>query len=474
MAKNKKITSRDVNFADWYTDVVMAARLASYSNVKGCIVIEPNGYAIWENMQKVLDDMFKHTGHRNVAMPLLIPENLMKKESDLINGFTPEAAWVTEGGQKKLEERMCIRPTSETLFSDYYSTVVKSYRDLPLKYNQWCNVLRWEKETRPFLRSREFLWQEGHTIHETAEEAEKETADILAIYKKFFEEYLAIPVLTGRKTEKEKFAGAEYTLTIEALMHNGVALQSGTSHYFGQKFSKAYDITYLDRNNELQYVYQTSWGVSTRMIGGLIMVHSDDNGLVLPPKIAPTQVAIIPIGTNPDVLQKVEEISKVLTAAGITNCVDRSEKSPGFKFAEAEVLGIPVRIELGEKDLANHQFTVARRDTGERTQENLDIDIVPFIQDFMNTIQTDMYNRALERQKELTFEAHNLKEVETIMNEHPGFVKAMWCGDEACELKMKEIKGTKSRCIVDEEPIDDHCVVCGKKAKYLVVWGIQY
>lgn len=474
MAKNKKITSRDVNFADWYTDVVMAARLASYSNVKGCIVIEPNGYAIWENMQKVLDDMFKHTGHRNVAMPLLIPENLMKKESDLINGFTPEAAWVTEGGQKKLEERMCIRPTSETLFSDYYSTVVKSYRDLPLKYNQWCNVLRWEKETRPFLRSREFLWQEGHTIHETAEEAEKETADILAIYKKFFEEYLAIPVLTGRKTEKEKFAGAEYTLTIEALMHNGVALQSGTSHYFGQKFSKAYDITYLDRNNELQYVYQTSWGVSTRMIGGLIMVHSDDNGLVLPPKIAPTQVAIIPIGTNPDVLQKVEEISKVLTAAGITNYVDCSEKSPGFKFAEAEVLGIPVRIELGEKDLANHQFTVARRDTGERTQENLDIDIVPFIQDFMNTIQTDMYNRALERQKELTFEAHNLKEVETIMNEHPGFVKAMWCGDEACELKMKEIKGTKSRCIVDEEPIDDHCVVCGKKAKYLVVWGIQY
>lgn len=369
---------------------------------------------------------------------------------------------------------MCIRPTSETLFSDYYSTVVKSYRDLPLKYNQWCNVLRWEKETRPFLRSREFLWQEGHTIHETAEEAEKETADILAIYKKFFEEYLAIPVLTGRKTEKEKFAGAEYTLTIEALMHNGVALQSGTSHYFGQKFSKAYDITYLDRNNELQYVYQTSWGVSTRMIGGLIMVHSDDNGLVLPPKIAPTQVAIIPIGTNPDVLQKVEEFSKVLTAAGITNHVDRSEKSPGFKFAEAEVLGIPVRIELGEKDLANHQFTVARRDTGERTQENLDIDIVPFIQDFMNTIQTDMYNRALERQKELTFEAHNLKEVETIMNEHPGFVKAMWCGDEACELKMKEIKGTKSRCIVDEEPIDDHCVVCGKKAKYLVVWGIQY
>ena len=474
LAKNKKITSRDVNFADWYTDVVMAARLASYSNVKGCIVIEPNGYAIWENMQKVLDDMFKRTGHRNVAMPLLIPENLMKKESDLINGFTPEAAWVTEGGQKKLEERMCIRPTSETLFSDYYSTVVKSYRDLPLKYNQWCNVLRWEKETRPFLRSREFLWQEGHTIHETAEEAEKETADILAIYKKFFEEYLAIPVLTGRKTEKEKFAGAEYTLTIEALMHNGVALQSGTSHYFGQKFSKAYDITYLDRNNELQYVYQTSWGVSTRMIGGLIMVHSDDNGLVLPPKIAPTQVAIIPIGTNPDVLQKVEEFSKVLTAAGITNYVDRSEKSPGFKFAEAEVLGIPVRIELGEKDLANHQFTVARRDTGERTQENLDIDIVPFIQDFMNTIQTDMYNRALERQKELTFEAHNLQEVETIMNEHPGFVKAMWCGDEACELKMKEIKGTKSRCIVDEEPIDDHCVVCGKKAAHLVVWGIQY
>ena len=473
--KNKSITSRDVDFAKWYTDVISSAHLAAYSNVKGCIVIEPNGYAIWENIQKVLDRMFKETGHRNISMPMLIPENLMKKESDLINGFAPEVAWITKGGEKELEERMCIRPTSETLFSDYYSSVVKSYRDLPLKYNQWCSVLRWEKETRPFLRSREFLWQEGHTIHETSEEAEKETRQMLEIYKKLFEEYLAIPVVVGKKTEREKFAGAEYTLTIEALMYNGVSLQSGTSHYFGQKFSKAYDIKFLNRENQLEYVYQTSWGVSTRSIGGLIMVHGDDNGLVLPPKIAPMQVAIIPIKESDMVEDYIEKISTKLKEAEISFYVDRTEKSAGFKFAEAEVNGIPVRIEVGERDLSEGKITVVRRDTREKLTIDSDEDIVSYVTSLMDIIQKDMYERALRRREELTFTAHNLEEVKAVMEQHPGFVKAMWCGDEECELKMKEIRGTKSRCILEEEePIDTKCVVCGKEAKHLVVWGIQY
>ena len=473
--KNKSITSRDVDFAAWYTDIVKAAKLASYSNVKGCVVIEPNGYAIWEQMQKTLDRMFKETGHQNICMPMLIPENLMRKEGELINGFAPEVAWVTMGGQKELEERMCIRPTSETLFSDYYSSVVKSHRDLPIKYNQWCNVLRWEKETRPFLRSREFLWQEGHTIHETQEEAEEETYNMLNVYKKFFEEYLAIPVVTGRKTEKEKFAGAEYTLTIEALMYNGVALQSGTSHYFGQKFSKAYDISFTDRNNEQSYVYQTSWGVSTRMIGGLIMVHSDDNGLILPPKIAPRQVVLVPIGKSEQVFELCDKYCKELLDEGITAYVDNSEKSPGFKFAEAEVNGIPVRIEIGERDLAENKITFARRDTREKMTENLDVNVVEYTKNLLNTIQENLYNNALKRREELTYECHKLEEVEEIMNTKPGFIKAMWCGDEECELKMKEIKGTKSRCILENhEHIDDKCIVCGKSAKHLVVWGIQY
>ena len=473
--KNKAITSRDVDFAQWYTDVVRAAKLASYSNVKGCVVIEPNGYAIWEKMQATLDRMFKETGHQNISMPLLIPENLMRKEGELINGFAPEVAWVTMGGQKELEERMCIRPTSETLFSDYYSSIVKSYRDLPIKYNQWCNVLRWEKETRPFLRSREFLWQEGHTIHETQEEAENETRMMLDVYKTFFEEYLAIPAITGRKTEKEKFAGADYTLTIEALMYNGVSLQSGTSHYFGQRFSKAYDISFADRNNEQAYVYQTSWGVSTRMIGGLIMVHSDDNGLILPPKIAPIQVVIVPIGKSEQVPILAQEIADKLKAHGISVKVDNSEKSPGFKFAEAEVNGIPVRIELGERDLAENKITFARRDTREKLTTSLDTDLVEFTENLLDTIQKDLYNKALDRRNELTYECHNLSEVEEIMNTKPGFVHAMWCGDEECELKMKEIKGTKSRCILEgHEHIDDKCIVCGKPAKELVVWGIQY
>mgnify|MGYP004510079769 FL=1 len=472
---NKAITSRDVDFAKWYTDVVTAAHLADYSNVKGCTVFEPNGYALWEKMQQELDKMFKRTGHKNVYMPLLIPENLLKKEGELIDGFAPEVAWVTIGGQKELEEKLCIRPTSETLFSDYYSSKVKSYRDLPMKYNQWCSVMRWEKETRPFLRSREFLWQEGHTVHASSEEAEKETRDMLNIYKKFFEEYLAIPVISGRKTKKEQFAGAEYTLTIEALMYNGVSLQSATSHYFGQKFSKAYDIKFLNKNNELEYAYQTSWGSTTRMIGGLIMVHSDDDGLVIPPRIAPINVAIIKIGESEEMDSLTNDIYNKLIENDISAYIDNTDKSAGFKFAEAEVNGIPIRIEIGKRDLEKGLITITRRDTKEKYQVSKDIDIVDYVKKLNDTIQNDMYNRALERRNSQIFEAHNLEEVEKIMNTQPGFVKAMWCGCEECELKMKEIKGTKSRCILENaEPIDERCVVCGKEAKELVVWGIQY
>ena len=406
---------------------------------------------------------------------MLIPENLMKKEGELINGFAPEVAWVTIGGQKELEERMCIRPTSETLFSDYYASVVKSWRDLPLKYNQWCSVMRWEKETRPFLRSREFWWQEGHTVHATKEEAEAETRGMLNVYKTFFEKYLAIPPITGRKTEKEKFAGAEYTLTIEALMYNGVSLQSGTSHYFGQKFSKAYDIQFLNKENKLENVYQTSWGVSSRMIGALIMVHSDDDGLVLPPNIAPTQVVIIPIGDNEQVRELTDKYYQTLKNNNILVTVDNSEKSPGFKFAEAEVNGIPVRIEVGARDLENNEITLVRRDTKEKIKISKDADIVSEVKNLMNDIQNSLYEKALERRNNQTYECHTLDEVEEIMTNHPGFVKAMWCGSEECEMKMKEIRGTKSRCILENsEPIDNKCIVCGKDAHDLVVWGIQY
>jgi len=474
--KNKAITSRDVDFAEWYTNVVKAAKLASYSSVKGCVIFEPNGFAIWENIQKNLDQLFKETGHQNVAMPMFIPESLLKKEAELIEGFAPEAAWVTQGGQKILEEKLCVRPTSETLFSDYYSNVVKSYRDLPLKYNQWCSVVRWEKETRPFLRSREFFWQEGHTVHATKEEAEKETMDMLNIYKKFFEEYLAIPVLAGRKTEKEKFAGAEYTYTIEALMYNGICLQSGTSHYFGQKFAKAYDIKFLNKENKLEYAYQTSWGVSNRMIGALIMVHGDDDGLVLPPRIAPKQVAIIGVGKEDEEVRKeMQRWYDVLKREGISVYIDDSDRSAGYKFAETEVNGIPVRVEIGRKDLDNGDVTIVRRDTKQKIVLKNDVNIRTFMPVLLDEIQSNLLCQARKRMKAKTFEAHTLEEMEKIMSTTPGFVKADWCGSEECELKLKEIRGTKSRCILENEQlIDGKCIACGKEAKHLVAWGIQY
>ncbi len=475
MKENNAITKRDVDFAKWYTDVVKAAHLADYSSVKGCIVIEPNGYAIWEKMQEVLDKKFKELGHVNVQMPLLIPENLLKKESELVEGFAPEVAWVTHGGEKQLEERLCIRPTSETMFCDYYKDHVRSYRDLPKLYNQWCNVLRWEKETRPFLRSREFLWQEGHTIHATKEEAVKETDQMMEVYRWFHHDILAIPSITGKKTEKEKFAGAEYTLTNEALMYNGVALQAGTSHYFGQKFSEAYDVKFLNKENKQEYVYQTSWGTTTRMIGGLIMVHGDDYGLVLPPNIAPKQVVIIPIGTDEEVLLLAKQYNKELNENAITSYVDTSVKSPGFKFAEAEVNGIPIRIEIGKRDLEKGYVTFVRRDTREKIEVSKEEDMISYTKDLLEQIQKDMYERAKERRDKLTFYAHNKEEVENILNTQPGFIHADWCGDKECEVKMKEIKGCKSRCILeDEKLVDGKCVCCGKEAKYHVVWGIQY
>ena len=472
---NKTITPRDVDFAKWYTDIVKAAKLCAYSSIKGCTVMEPNGYAIWEKMQEILDKKFKELGHVNVQMPLLIPESLLKKESELVNGFAPEVAWVTHGGEKELEERLCIRPTSETMFCDYYKDHVSSYRDLPKLYNQWCSVLRWEKETRPFLRSREILWQEGHTIHETEKEAMEETARMMEVYKWFHHEILAIPSITGLKTEKEKFAGAEYTLTNEALMYNGVALQAGTSHYFGQKFSKAYDVKFLNKENKLEYVYQTSWGTTTRMIGGIIMVHSDDKGLVLPPRIAPKQVVIIPIGKDEKVINKANEINKELNDKGITTYIDNSDKTPGFKFAEAEVNGIPIRIEIGPRDMENNKITFARRDTSEKYTEDLNINISEYVSNLLETIQKDMYERAKERRDKLTFEAHNINDMEKILNTQPGFIHADWCGNPECEIKIKEIKGCKSRCILENEKlIDGKCVCCGNDAKYHVIWGIQY
>lgn len=473
MKKNKAITSRDVDFAQWYTDIVRNAKLASYSNVKGFTVFEPNGYAIWENIQAVADKRFKELGHQNIMMPMLIPESLLNKEADHIEGFAPEVAWVTHGGNKKLEERLCVRPTSEVLFCDYYKDVIKSYRDLPKLYNQWCSVVRWEKETRPFLRTREFLWQEGHTMHATAEEAMKETDQMLEVYREIYEDYLAIPVVAGKKTESEKFAGADYTLTVEAMMYNGVALQSATSHYFGNGFAKAFDVKFVNKNNEEEYCYQTSWGLTTRSIGGLIMCHGDDNGLVLPPRIAPRKVAIITY--SDDLLEKAYEIRDILNKGGIKAYVDDSEKSAGYKFAEAEVQGIPFRIEIGKRELENNKIVVARRDNFKKEEVSLDTDLVEYFKEQIDVMHNDMFNRAKKRMEEKTYVCHNMDEIKEVMENHPGFIKAMWCGDEACEEKIKEIRGTKSRCIpFEQEKVDTKCVCCGKEAKDMVIWGIQY
>ena len=472
--KNESITSRDVDFAKWYTDVVRAAKLADYTSVKGCIAIEPNGYAIWEKIQSIMDKKFKELGHVNVQMPLLIPEHLFNQEKELIEGFAPELVWATEAGDKKLEERHAIRSTSETVFCDYYKKHLTSYKDLPLLYNQWCNVFRYEKETRPFLRSREFLWQEGHTVHATAEDAEAETKRMMDVYMWFNNEILAIPSISGKKTEKEKFAGAEYTLTCEDLMYNGVCLQDGTSHYFGQKFSKAYDVKFTNKDNKDEYAYYTTWGKTTRMIAAIIMVHADDYGLVLPPRIAPKQVCIIPIGKSEEVDNLCKIYQEELSKNDIVAYIDNSDKSPGFKFAEAEVNGIPVRIEVGARDLEKGVITFARRDTREKIEVSKDVDIASYAKDLLETIQKDMYEKAKERRDKLTFTAKTYEEMRDILNTQPGFIHADWCGDEECELKVKELKGCKSRCISEEPLITGKCVCCGKEAKHHVIWGIQY
>ena len=473
--KNKLITSRDIDFAKWYTDIIRNARLADYSAVKGCLILEPNGYAIWENVQSILDKEFKRLGHQNVYMPLFIPESLLTREKDHVEGFAPEVAWVTYGGSNKLDERLCVRPTSETLFCDYFAKSVTSYRDLPKLYNQWCNVVRWEKETRPFLRTREFLWQEGHTIHETVKEAQNETIQMLNVYKSFFEDYLAIPVVVGQKTEKEKFAGAEYTYTLEALMYNGVCLQSATSHYLGQNFTKPFDIKFTNRENKLENPYQTSWGTTTRIIGGLIMVHSDDNGLVLPPKIAPVKLAIIPITNDEKVLDKAKELSKLLNEADIKTIIDDSDKSAGFKFAEQEVNGIPLRIEIGLRELDQNKVIIVRRDNRIKQDISLDLDIITIVNNLMNEMQKDMFNKALDRNNQKTYICRDLKEVKDVVLNNPGFVKAMWCGSGECEQKLRDESGIKSRCIpFEQEAVDNKCVCCGKEAKKLVYWGIQY
>ncbi len=477
MAKDKKlveaITSMEDDFAKWYTDVVKKAELCEYSSIKGCMCLRPNGYAIWENIQAELDRRFKETGIENVYMPMFIPESLLQKEKDHVEGFAPEVAWVTQGGTEPLAERMCVRPTSETLFCDLYSKIVQSYRDLPKLYNQWCSVCRWEKTTRPFLRTTEFLWQEGHTAHATAEEAEERTIQMLDVYADFCEEVLAIPMIKGKKTEKEKFAGAEATYTIEALMHDGKALQSGTSHNFGDGFAKAFDIQYVDKENKLQYVHQTSWGMTTRLIGAIIMVHGDDSGLVLPPRIAPVQVMIIPIAQHKEgVLDKAYEIKEKLK--GFKVKVDDSDKSPGWKFSEQEIRGIPLRVEIGPKDMEANQAVIVRRDTREKTVVSIDeLDVK--VAEILDIMQHDMLERARKHRDAHTTTAVTYDEFKDAVENKPGFVKAMWCGDRACEDKIKEDTSATARCMpFEQEHISDKCVCCGREAKTMVYWGKAY
>ncbi len=469
------ITSMEEDFAQWYTDVVKKAELMDYTSVKGCMVFKPAGYAIWELIQSQMDARFKETGVENVYLPMFIPESLLNKEKDHVEGFAPEVAWVTHGGTQPLQERMCVRPTSETLFCDFYKNDIQSYRDLPKLYNQWCSVVRWEKETRPFLRSREFLWQEGHTAHATAEEAEERTIQMLNVYADFCEEVLAIPVIKGRKTDKEKFAGAEATYTIEALMHDGKALQSGTSHNFGDGFAKAFGIQFTDKDNTLKYVHQTSWGTTTRLIGAMIMVHGDDSGLVLPPKVAPVQVMIIPIQQKKEgVLETAASLADRIKKADIRVKVDDSDKSPGWKFSEQEMRGIPLRVEIGPRDIEEGKCVLARRDNGEKIECSLD-ELESKVAELLVSIQKDMLERARAHRDAHTYTAKTMDEMQKILDTTPGFVKAMWCGEQDCEDKIKEEMSATSRCMpFEQEQISDVCVCCGRPAKKMVYWGRAY
>ena len=478
MANDKKlveaITSMDVDFAQWYTDICKKADLIDYSSVKGCMIIRPYGYAIWENIQRILDTRFKELGHENVYMPMFIPESLLQKEKDHVAGFAPEVAWVTHGGSERLNERLCVRPTSETLFCEHYANIIRSYRDLPKLYNQWCSVVRWEKTTRPFLRSREFLWQEGHTMHATAEEAIAETVQMLNVYADFHEKDLAIPVIKGAKTPSDKFAGAEDTYAIEALMHDGKALQAGTSHYFGDGFARAFDITYTDKENKLVHPFQTSWGVTTRMIGGIIMTHGDDNGLVLPPAIAPIQTVVIPVAAHkPGVIEAATAIADRLKAAGVRVKLDDSDNSPGWKYAEYEMKGVPVRVEIGPRDMEANQCVIVTRHDREKTIVSLD-DLEAAVAEKLQAVRDGLYAKALANREKRTYDCETMDEiVKKLAEGGDGFVRAMWCGDPEC--KVKEVTGVGSRCIpLEQNHIFDQCVCCGKPAKHLVYWGKAY
>lgn len=479
MGKNKEfvqdITNIDEDFAQWYTDIVLKAELADYTSVKGFIAIRPYGYEIWENIQKYADNKFKEYGVKNISMPVLIPESLLNKEKDHVEGFAPEVAWVTMGGGENLEERLCVRPTSETIFSTMYSRWLSSWRDLPYLYNQWCNVLRWEKETRPFLRSREFLWQEGHTIHETEEEAKKFTLDMLDVYADVIENLLAIPVLKGQKTKKEQFAGAEATYTVETLMHDGRALQGGTSHYFGQNFTKAFDVKFQNKDGEQEYAYQTSWGISTRLIGAVIMAHGDNRGLKLPPNVAPIQVVIVPIAQQKEnVLEENKKLNEKLSKKFRTKLDDRDNYSVGYKFNDWEMRGVPVRLEMGPRDIENEQVTLVRRDTQEKMIVKIN-EVEEKISELLEGIQKSMYEACKQRLKEKTTIALNMEELKKNLDENQGYVKTMWCGNQECEDKVKELTGAPSRCMpFEQEHLSDKCVCCGKEAKHMVVWGRQY
>ena len=470
----EEITSMDEDFAKWYTDVVKKAELCEYTSVKGCMVIRPYGYAIWENIQRLMDGMFKATGHENVCMPMFIPESLLDKEKDHVEGFAPEVAWVTHGGNEKLDERLCVRPTSETLFCEHYANIVHSYRDLPKLYNQWVSVVRWEKTTRPFLRTREFLWQEGHTIHATAEEAQEATIRMLNVYAEFCEKYLAMPVVKGVKTAKERFAGAEDTYTIEALMHDGKALQSGTSHYFGDGFAKAFDIQFTGKDNKLHHPFQTSWGTTTRLIGAIIMTHGDDNGLVLPPAVAPIQLVIVPIASHKEgVLDKANELKDKLSKVCRVK-LDDSDNSAGWKFAEYEMKGVPLRLEIGPKDIENNRCVVVGRDSNEKIFVSLD-ELEQRVPELLQEVHDGLYQKALDRRAAMTFTAKDYAELKDIADNKPGFIKAMWCGERECEDKLKDELGITSRCIpFEQEQLSDTCVCCGKPAKHMLYWGKAY
>ena len=471
----KEITNIDEDFARWYTDIVIKAELADYTDVKGFVAIKPYGYAIWEKIQEYTDKRFKETGIKNAYFPVLIPENLLQKEKDHVEGFAPEVAWVTTAGEKQLEEKLCVRPTSETVISTMYSKWLSSWRDLPFLYNQWCNVLRWEKETRPFLRTREFLWQEGHTIHETAEEAKERTLQMLEVYADVSENLLAMPVIKGIKTETEKFAGAEETYTIESLMHDGRALQAGTSHYFGQNFAKPFNIKFQNRDGNEEYAYQTSFGLSTRLIGGLIMSHGDNRGLKLPPRVAPTQVIIIPIAMHKEgVIENAQKLKEELKEKFRVELDDRDQYSPGYKFNDCEMRGIPLKIELGPKDIENKKCILVRRDTQEKIEINIS-EVSLKVEQILESIQKNMYNECLERMKQKTSIARNMEEFKNNIETNQGLIKAMWCGSAECEEEIHNITGAKSRCMpFEQEQIGDKCVCCGKPANKMVIWGRQY